>query len=278
MTCAKRVRAEGVALFSGEHSVVEIERCDGPTILRTEKGGGPISEWRAASAFRTTAIAHASGARLACVEHLFAALAAFSAQEGVSIFVRGNELPILDGASAAWCALLGELDAELDLPERRPKLVVARDGEVVLGLTKYLFFSDKTHLEISVALDWNNAGSFATSLATRASWDGSRAAFVAGIASARTFILARDLAQFETSGAGAHLPETSFVVVGEENVIASGAPFSADEPARHKLLDLIGDFFLHGGPPLGRVEALRPSHAKNHQAIAVALEKGILRE
>jgi UDP-3-O-acyl-N-acetylglucosamine deacetylase len=274
VTSAKRVRAEGVALFSGEHSIVEIERCDGPSILRTEKGGGPLSAWSRAPAFRMTRLAHPSGATVACVEHLFAALAAFAAHDGVSIFVRGNELPILDGASAAWCALLGELE----LPERKPKLVVARDGEVVLGVTKTLFFSDEHRSEISVALDWDDAGSFAASLATRASWNGSRAAFVTDIASARTFILARDLDEFEASGAGAYVPEESFVVVGEENAIASGAPFSTDEPARHKLLDLIGDFFLYGGPPLGRVEALRPGHAKNHQAITVALEKGILRE
>jgi UDP-3-O-acyl-N-acetylglucosamine deacetylase len=272
VTFAKRVRAEGVALFSGEHSIVEIERCDGPSILRTEKGGGPIAEWSRAPAFRTTTIAHTSSARVACVEHLFAALAAFRAHEGVSIFVRGAELPILDGASAAWCALLGELD----LPERKPKLVVARDGEVAIDAAKYLFFSSETRSEISVEIDWSNAGRFASSLATRASWNGSRATFVSEVASARTFILARDLAEFEASGASAHVPQASFVVVGEENVVASGAPFSADEPTRHKLLDLIGDFFLHGGPSLGRVEALRPGHAKNHEAITLALEKGIL--
>jgi UDP-3-O-[3-hydroxymyristoyl] N-acetylglucosamine deacetylase len=56
----------------------------------------------------------------------------------------------------------------------------------------------------------------------------------------------------------------------------AGRPFSADEPARHKLLDLIGDLYLHGGPPLGLVRALRPGHAANAAAIQQALAEGIV--
>jgi UDP-3-O-[3-hydroxymyristoyl] N-acetylglucosamine deacetylase len=267
------VIAEGIALFSGEHSVVELAQHGGPSTLHTQQGGGPLSEWSRISAFRTTAISHPSGARLACVEHLFAALAAFRAHEGVSISVKGNELPILDGASAAWCALL----SELDLPGAPlPKLKVARAGEVSLGDTKYLFLPDETRSEISVEIDLHDAGPFAASLERHAHWDGSREAFVSHIASARTFILAADLSEFEASGAEANISADSFVVIDDQRALASGAPFSADEPARHKLLDLIGDFFLADGPPRGRIEALRPGHAKNHEAITVALSQGIL--
>jgi UDP-3-O-[3-hydroxymyristoyl] N-acetylglucosamine deacetylase len=263
--------AQGTALFSGELSHVELAEHRGPTTLRTPQGGGPISEWSRVPAFRTTTIAHPSGARLACVEHLFAALAAFGAYEGVAISVTGNELPILDGASVAWCALLARLDPSAS----NPKLKIAHDGEVSLGATKYLFFADEMRSTISVELELD-AGAFAQSLTRAARWDGSREDFAAHIATARTFIFARDLPEFETSGAGANISPESFVVIGEENAVAHGAPFSSDEPARHKLLDLIGDFFLYGGPPVGRVEVVSPGHAKNHEAIAVALSQGIL--
>jgi UDP-3-O-[3-hydroxymyristoyl] N-acetylglucosamine deacetylase len=263
---------EGVTLFSGERSSVEIKRCEGPSTLHTDKRGGPISEWSRVAAFRTTALAHPSGARVSCVEHLFAALAAHRAHDGVAISVHGNELPILDGASAEWCALLRDLDVR----ESPPKLKIAREGEVLLGDSKYLFFSGDQRSEVSVEIDLSKAGSFAASLVTRAHWHGSRADFISRIAPARTFILARDLAEFEASGAGANISADSFLVIGEANAIAHGAPFSSDEPARHKLLDLIGDFFLAGGPPLGRVEVASPGHAKNHEAIAIALNQGIL--
>lgn len=266
------VRAAGVALFSGEHASVTLERCSGASTLQVAGSGGPIAEWSPVAAFRTTAIAHPSGARLACVEHLFAALAAFGAHENVSIVVTGSELPILDGAAATWCALL----AEIGVGETPSRLVVRRDGEVAIETTKYLFSSRKTAAEISVEIDLAGAGPFAASLPKRATWDGSRAEFVSLIAPARTFLAARDIAEFAALGVSAHLPEESFVVLGESGAVAKGAPFSAYEPARHKLLDLIGDFFLHGGPPIGRVDATRPGHAKNHRAIAIAISQGIL--
>ena len=37
------------------------------------------------------------------------------------------------------------------------------------------------------------------------------------------------------------------------------------EPARHKLLDLIGDLALVGRPIVGRVSAYRSGHALNHE-------------
>ncbi len=265
-------RAEGIALFSGERSSVEIKRCEGPSTLHTKNGGGPISEWRRVAAFRTTAIAHASGARVSCVEHLFAALAAYRVYDGVAISVHGNELPILDGASAAWCALL----ADLEVPKCEPTLRIVRERRFGLGSSKYLFFSSENDLEVSSTLEMGDAGRFAATLSKRASWNGSREMFVSEVAAARTFLFARDVADFQASGASAHISEESFVIIGEENAIAHGAPFSRDEPARHKLLDLIGDFFLYGGPPLGRVHALRPGHANNHEVIAMALEDGIL--
>ena len=49
-----------------------------------------------------------------------------------------------------------------------------------------------------------------------------------------------------------------------------------DEPARHKLLDLMGDLYVHGGPPLGRIRVTRPGHASNAGALRRALDEGVL--
>jgi UDP-3-O-acyl-N-acetylglucosamine deacetylase len=68
------------------------------------------------------------------------------------------------------------------------------------------------------------------------------------------------------------------VLVTPERIEVAGAPFSPDEPARHKLLDLVGDLFLYGGPPVGEVHGTRPSHASTHAAITEARALGILEE
>ena len=49
-----------------------------------------------------------------------------------------------------------------------------------------------------------------------------------------------------------------------------------NRPTRHKLLDLVGDAYLVGGPPVGRMRAVRPGHAANAAALRQACAEGIL--
>lgn len=264
------VEARGVALFSGAQTLVRLSRCEGPTTLHTSHGGGPIETWSPVDAFRTTTLAHASGARVACVEHLFAALAAHGAREGVAIFVEGSEAPILDGASSAWCAFLDDLDVS----GTEASLVIARDAAIEVGESTYRF-APSADTSLAIEIDLIDAGSFAASLPRTAEWNGTRADFDGKIAAARTFVLARDLAHFGERSE-AHAPPESFVVIDERGAKAAGRAFDPREPARHKLLDFLGDLFAHGGPPVGRIEAIRPGHARSHEAVRRAFERGIL--
>ncbi|MFJ5487855.1 UDP-3-O-acyl-N-acetylglucosamine deacetylase, partial [Hansschlegelia beijingensis] len=44
-----------------------------------------------------------------------------------------------------------------------------------------------------------------------------------------------------------------------------------DEPVRHRVLDLVGDYALAGRPLLGRVTAVMPGHEHNHAMVAILL-------
>jgi UDP-3-O-[3-hydroxymyristoyl] N-acetylglucosamine deacetylase len=77
-------------------------------------------------------------------------------------------------------------------------------------------------------------------------------------------------------GLASHVTPESVVVIGKARILSSGAPFAADEPARHKLLDLIGDLYVYGGPPLGRLRAVRPGHAATHEVMRRAFEEGLV--
>ena len=58
------------------------------------------------------------------------------------------------------------------------------------------------------------------------------------------------------------------LVVDEPNGYYGGrTPLFANEPARHKLLDLLGDFSLAGRPLLGRIVAFKPGHEVDTQAL-----------
>ena len=66
------------------------------------------------------------------------------------------------------------------------------------------------------------------------------------------------------------------IVIAPGTIYAAGRPFARDEPARHKLLDLIGDLYLYGGPPIGTVTAFRPGHRVTHAVMREALARGIV--
>jgi UDP-3-O-acyl-N-acetylglucosamine deacetylase len=53
-------------------------------------------------------------------------------------------------------------------------------------------------------------------------------------------------------------------------------PARPHELARHKLLDLLGDLYLFGGPARGKLRAERPGHARNHEVLRRALERGTI--
>lgn len=247
--------------------VVELARRAGPFVLHKDGVDVTRAELVVIDATRSTTVASTTGAaRLATVEHLFAALGGLGIHEGVVVDVRGPELPLLDGAAAAWCRAL----RSLDVPRSAPGLVVVREGEITIGASSYAFVPGPD-VVVEIHVDFDDAR-----LAPMATWHGDADDFVARIAPARTFGFEHEVEDLLERGLANHVAPESVVVIGRDRVLCAGAPFTADEPARHKLLDLVGDLWVHGGPPRGLVRAVKPGHAATHAAMALAKERGIV--
>ena len=262
----------GRGLFGGRHCRVTLRARAGEILLR----GAPLRGFRVARTLRTNTLENGP-IRASCVEHLFAALAAVGLHQGLSIEMDDDEMPLLDGGARAWCEGLASLDVE----PSPPALAVLRNEEVTVPTgdgsgrsetTTYRFFpAPSTARCVRVEVDFGDAR-----LARSAEWGGSFEEFSERIAPARTFVFARDIEDLLARGLGAHVSPSSVVVIADDAVHAAGRAFSPDEPARHKLLDLIGDLYFYGGPPLGRIEAARPGHAATHRAMRIALASKIV--
>jgi UDP-3-O-[3-hydroxymyristoyl] N-acetylglucosamine deacetylase len=144
---------------------------------------------------------------------------------------------------------------------------------VEIGESRYELarIADDDAVALEVVIDFGDAR-----IAPEARWDGDPEDFRARIATARTFGFEHELGDLLARGLASHVTPESVVVFTKEHVLSSGAPVAADEPARHKLLDLIGDLYLHGGPPRGRLRALRPGHAATHAVMVRALDEGLV--
>jgi UDP-3-O-[3-hydroxymyristoyl] N-acetylglucosamine deacetylase len=242
-------------------------RADAPTRLRRGADEAPLDAFVVVDSARSTTIETADGRlRIATVEHLFAALAAYGARRGLLVTIDGPEIPLADGGARAFADAL----AELGLAPSTPSLKVARQGTVEVGTSRYAF-RPSSGVAVEVRVDFGDAR-----LAPTARWEGDAADFRERLSPARTFGFEHEVSELARLGLASHVSRESVVVLGEGRILSAGRPFVADEPARHKLLDLMGDLFVHGGPPIGEVVALRPGHAATHEAVRRARDLGLL--
>jgi UDP-3-O-[3-hydroxymyristoyl] N-acetylglucosamine deacetylase len=184
----------------------------------------------------------------------------------VEIVVTGPEVPLLDGGARELALAI----AALSPGHSTPALTVVQEGTIHVGSSRYVFeHADGICVEVHVEFEGVGAES--------ASWDGSAERFLSEIAPARTFGFRREAAELRASGRAAHVdPHAVIVLEDDGSVVAPGRPPGEGELARHKLLDLLGDFFLFAGPARGRLVATRPGHAATQRAIRQALEYGLL--
>jgi UDP-3-O-[3-hydroxymyristoyl] N-acetylglucosamine deacetylase len=263
----KEIQLEGAGLHTGAQARVTLRVAAGPTRLRVGALEARIDELEVVSTARATTVSACGGRlRAGTVEHAFAALAGLGLYEGVTLELDGPELPLLDGCATAWCAAL----TRLHVAPHRPPLHVTRAAVLEVGPSCYEF-APSAAIDVTARIEFDDPR-----LDPEACWQGDAADFVDRIAPARTFALAHEVDELARRGLARHVDPTSVVILTPDAILHAGRPFTPDEPARHKLLDLIGDLFLHGGPPIGHLHATRPGHAANARAIRRALDEGVL--
>jgi UDP-3-O-[3-hydroxymyristoyl] N-acetylglucosamine deacetylase len=269
---------EGLGLHSGQPVRVIVRARPGPVALRVGDLEARIDELTVGSTARATTVeargrardgSRAEAFRVGTVEHAFAALAGLGIYEGLEMDVDGPELPLLDGGASAWCAVIDGLGVTASAPRTR----VARREAFTIGASRYAFCPGHgVRVEARLELE----GFDERVVAPEARWDGDPSDFRARIAPARTFALARDVDELAARGLARHVDPSAVVVLTSSGALSAGRPFEPVEPARHKLLDLVGDLYLYGGPPLGLVRAVRPGHAANALAMRRARDEGIV--
>jgi UDP-3-O-[3-hydroxymyristoyl] N-acetylglucosamine deacetylase len=225
-----------------------------------------------AAVLRNTTLGSASGRVAATVEHVLSALAGLHVADA-RITLEGDEVPILDGSALPFARALAEVLAPA--PPRQAITVAAP-----LRVER-----DKASIEISplgpgegaeyvYELDYGPGAAIPPSRATWRPFDAeSAAAYLRDIAPARTFSLRAEAEQARALGLFTHLTPRDMVVVGEDGMPIDNAWRGSGEPARHKLLDLIGDLALLGAPLAAKVIARRAGHALTHEA-ARAVRRG----
>jgi UDP-3-O-[3-hydroxymyristoyl] N-acetylglucosamine deacetylase len=236
-------------------------------LVRSGDVEAALGRLRVVETARATTVAFPEGhLRWGTVEHAFAALAGLGIHDELGIELEGVEVPLAGGSALMFAQAI----RRLGVCSSAPTLRVVRDGTVDVGRSSYAFVCQPT-VAVEVHVDFGDSR-----IASHARWDGTPEVFIKRIAPARTFGFAHEVESLLALGLASHVTAESVVVIGPTDILFAGLPFESDEPARHKLLDLIGDLYLYGGPPVGLTRAYRPGHAATHAAVATAFERGLL--
>jgi UDP-3-O-[3-hydroxymyristoyl] N-acetylglucosamine deacetylase len=249
---------QGIGLHSGANVTVKIlpaEPGSGRYFVRTDLPDLPQIPAQIASVSQTTLSTElsANGASVRTVEHLLATLAA-SGIADARIEVDGVELPLLDGSAQVWLEgivrsgikpLTGDLPTSgvLDTPVwiQQEDLFVAALPSPVLRFTYGIDFD-----VVPIGNQWH-------------SWQPGRDDFGAEIAPARTFGLAHQIDRLREAGLIKGGSLDNALVCNDLEWLNPPLRFP-NEPARHKLLDLIGDLSLLDKFPQAHFVAYKASH------------------
>ncbi len=267
-TLAGDIERSGVGLHSGVTTSVRLAPADQPGFWLgwLNQPGQPLQRLAPSQVVdaRLCTALQLDGGRLATVEHLLAALAGTGITQA-QIWVDGPEIPLLDGSALPWVEAIAEAGLE-PLPGTGPAVPVPNQPLTLHQGSSFVTALPAEALAVAAAIEFSEPAIgrqlFSLELTPER--------FVAGIAPARTFGLRSQVEQLRDAGLIQGGGLDNALVCDGDHWLNPPLRF-ADEPVRHKLLDMIGDLALVG-LPRAQVFAYRGSHGL-HTALAVALSQ-----
>ena len=264
-TLAAAVERSGVGLHSGAVARLRLEPyeqpgywvawLDEPSLAPQRLHPNQVCETQLCTALQL------DQRRLATVEHLLAALAGVGISSAL-LLVDGPEIPLMDGSAQPWVEAIAE--AGLKPLGPRPAAVPLPGPITLQHGQSFATALPSDCLRLGAAIEFPQAAIgrqlFSLELTPES--------FVEQIAPARTFGFKQQVEQLLAAGLIKGGALDNALVCDGEGWVNPPLRF-ADEPVRHKLLDLLGDLAL-AGLPQAQVFAFRGSHGL-HTALAAAL-------
>ena len=261
-TLKNSIHCSGIGLHSGAKVNMTLHAAApnvGIVFRRTDLPNGPLeipATWEHAieTPLSTTLADRAGGPKISTVEHLMSALVGCGIDNAV-VELDGPEVPVMDGSAAPFVFLI---ECAGTLEQDAPRLVIEILKDVsVSEPDRSASFSPGHGMSVDFEIDFDSP------VVGRQSWSMqlSEDAYKRDIARARTFGFLHEVDRMRAMGLarGGSL-DNAIVISGDQILNAGGLRFE-NEFVRHKVLDLIGDLFLAGGPVIGLTRGVRAGHA-----------------
>ncbi len=255
-TLAGEINLSGVGLHTGANTHIRLipaEAGVGRYFVRVDLPDKPAIPAIVASVSETVLSTQlgTGTASVRTVEHLLASLAAMGV-DNAGIEIDGPEVPLLDGSARLWVEAIAQVGlVSQSLPRVSTQLrepIWVYEGDAFVGAVP----AADTRFTYGIDFDYAAIGNQWHSWSTTTS-------FQTEIASARTFGLAHQIAQLQTAGLIKGGSLDNALVCSDDGWVNPPLRF-ANEPVRHKILDLVGDLSLLGNFPRAHFFAYKASH------------------
>jgi len=272
-TIEKPVELSGISLMLGEQVTIRLKSAPpehGIVFVRLDIEENP--EIKVCVENYSDKIAHCvsiekDGIGVYCIEHVLSALAGLGI-DNIIIEIEGSEPPTVDGSSISFVELIKSANiVTQDIPRKYLEIsqpIAKKDKE------KQIFMTPAEQFQVTFVYDHPNLPTQIESFVI------DEETYSQQIAPARTFCFAEEVEILKSQGLGKGGTPDNVMILGE----GSDVKLRFDnEPVRHKILDLIGDFFLLGQIPKAHITAIRTGHAFNYELIKEASKfKAVLSE
>ena len=264
-TVAKEVSCTGIGLHSGKTVGVTIkpapadsgiifERLDTSDACKIRASFDNVIQTNMATTIGM------NGYRIATVEHLMAAFFGMGIDNAL-VQIDGEEVPIMDGSSAPFVALLDSAGVALQDSYKR-FLLVKKPVKVTDG-NRSVQLHPSDELRITCRIDFDHP------LIKDQSYEMafSKSSFIREISRARTFGFLRDVQTLWDNGLAKGGSLENAIVVDEARVLNDDGLRYKNEFVRHKLLDFIGDLAILGVTVIGHFVVERSGHSFNQELL-----------
>lgn len=270
-TLKEVARLSGIGTFTGDEISVEIHPAPvdrGPSfelIRGNEVWPIPVGVTNVIEADNRTVLADPENEdrQVNIVEHVLGALYGLGIDNAI-VKVTSTELPLIDGSALSYLQAIDKAGSvEQDAPRR----------EIVIG--KPIFIDDESvllvlpfdGLRITYYLDHSNRDVVGKRVAQI---DVTPENFRKRIGPARTFMRRDNAEKLAATGVIKHQDMNQVLLINENS---TSRPLRyADEFVYHKMLDILGDFYLAGRRIRGHVVGIRSGHRQNRQMIRKIME------
>jgi UDP-3-O-[3-hydroxymyristoyl] N-acetylglucosamine deacetylase len=264
-TVAKEISCTGIGLHSGKTVGVTIkpapadsgiifERLDTSDACKIRASFDNVIQTNMATTIGM------NGYRISTVEHLMAAFFGMGIDNAL-VQIDGEEVPIMDGSSAPFVALLDNAGVALQDSYKR-FLLVKKTVKVTDG-NRSVQLHPSDELRITCRIDFDHP------LIQDQSYEMafSKSSFIREISRARTFGFLRDVQTLWDNGLAKGGSLENAIVVDEARVLNDDGLRYKNEFVRHKLLDFIGDLAILGVTVIGHFVVERSGHSFNQELL-----------